>query len=91
MDSPGLEPGAFCMQSRRDTATPRTRAQPMETKLLIAKDIAYLQHNKHVVRTKSQVSLAERSKAPDSSSGGAIRVGSNPTADSFLLFSVISS
>ena len=25
-------------------------------------------------------SLAERSKAPDSSSGGAIRVGSNPTA-----------
>ncbi len=27
------------------------------------------------------VSLAERSKAPDSSSGGAIRVGSNPTAD----------
>ena len=26
------------------------------------------------------VSLAERSKAPDSSSGGAIRVGSNPTA-----------
>ena len=24
MDSPGLEPGAFCMQSRRDTATPRT-------------------------------------------------------------------
>ena len=30
------------------------------------------------------VSLAERSKAPDSSSGGAIRVGSNPTADMFL-------
>ena len=30
-----------------------------------------------------QVSLAERSKAPDSSSGGAIRVGSNPTADKF--------
>ena len=29
------------------------------------------------------VSLAERSKAPDSSSGGAIRVGSNPTADIF--------
>ena len=29
-------------------------------------------------------SLAERSKAPDSSSGGAIRVGSNPTAYSFL-------
>ena len=29
----------------------------------------------------SDVSLAERSKAPDSSSGGAIRVGSNPTAD----------
>ena len=28
-------------------------------------------------------SLAERSKAPDSSSGGAIRVGSNPTAVSF--------
>ena len=27
-----------------------------------------------------QDSLAERSKAPDSSSGGAIRVGSNPTA-----------
>ena len=25
-------------------------------------------------------SLAERSKAPDASSGGAIRVGSNPTA-----------
>ena len=31
------------------------------------------------------VSLAERSKAPDSSSGGAIRVGSNPTADSIIL------
>ena len=29
-------------------------------------------------------SLAERSKAPDSSSGGAIRVGSNPTAVKFL-------
>jgi hypothetical protein len=29
----------------------------------------------------NDVSLAERSKAPDSSSGGAIRVGSNPTAD----------
>ena len=28
-----------------------------------------------------RVSLAERSKAPDSSSGGEIRVGSNPTAD----------
>ena len=28
-------------------------------------------------------SLAERSKAPDSSSGGAIRVGSNPTAVKF--------
>jgi hypothetical protein len=28
----------------------------------------------------SRDSLAERSKAPDSSSGGAIRVGSNPTA-----------
>ena len=28
-------------------------------------------------------SLAERSKAPDSSSGGAIRVGSNPTAVTF--------
>jgi hypothetical protein len=27
VDSPGLEPGAFCMQSRRDTATPRTRAE----------------------------------------------------------------
>ena len=25
VDSPGLEPGAFCMQSRRDTATPRTQ------------------------------------------------------------------
>ena len=31
-----------------------------------------------------QVSLAERSKAPDSSSGGAIRVGSNPTADIYF-------
>ena len=31
------------------------------------------------------VSLAERSKAPDSSSGGAIRVGSNPTADTCIL------
>ena len=30
-------------------------------------------------------SLAERSKAPDSSSGGAIRVGSNPTAVIFIL------
>ena len=30
-------------------------------------------------------SLAERSKAPDSSSGGAIRVGSNPTAVNFIL------
>ena len=29
-------------------------------------------------------SLAERSKAPDSSSGGAIRVGSNPTAVIFV-------
>ena len=29
-------------------------------------------------------SLAERSKAPDSSSGGAIRVGSNPTAVNFF-------
>ena len=29
-------------------------------------------------------SLAERSKAPDSSSGGAIRVGSNPTAVIFF-------
>ena len=28
--------------------------------------------------------MAERSKAPDSSSGGAIRVGSNPTAVNFL-------
>ena len=31
-------------------------------------------------RIFSSDSLAERSKAPDSSSGGAIRVGSNPTA-----------
>jgi hypothetical protein len=31
-------------------------------------------------------SLAERSKAPDSSSGGAIRVGSNPTAVILLYF-----
>ena len=30
-------------------------------------------------------SLAERSKAPDSSSGGEIRVGSNPTVVSLLL------
>ena len=30
---------------------------------------------------KRSVSLAERSKARDSSSRGAIRVGSNPTAD----------
>jgi hypothetical protein len=35
-------------------------------------------------------SLAERSKAPDSSSGGAIRVGSNPTAVS-LFFSKLCS
>ena len=34
------------------------------------------------------VSLAERSKAPDSSSGGAIRVGSNPTADIFRFFAI---
>ena len=31
-------------------------------------------------------SLAERSKAPDSSSGGAILVGSNPTAVIFFFF-----
>lgn len=24
MDSPGIEPGAFCMQNRRDTTTPQT-------------------------------------------------------------------
>ena len=35
-------------------------------------------------------SLAERSKAPDSSSGGAIRVGSNPTAVKFLLWCAMS-
>ena len=34
--------------------------------------------------------MAERSKAPDSSSGGAIRVGSNPTADMFFLGSPVS-
>ena len=32
------------------------------------------------IRNVQEDSLAERSKAPDSSSGGAIRVGSNPTA-----------
>ena len=41
-----------------------------------------LMHNKQVD------SLAERSKAPDSSSGGAIRVGSNPTAVIFLIFAM---
>ena len=34
---------------------------------------------------QSRDSLAERSKAPDSSSGGAIRVGSNPTAVTFCV------
>ena len=34
--------------------------------------------------TDTDDSLAERSKAPDSSSGGAIRVGSNPTAVNFF-------
>ena len=35
--------------------------------------------------------MAERSKAPDSSSGGAIRVGSNPTADMYFFFLVLPS
>ena len=34
-------------------------------------------------RLLPHVSVAEWSKAPDSSSGGANRVGSNPTADTF--------
>ena len=34
-------------------------------------------------------SLAERSKAPDSSSGGAILVGSNPTAVRFCFFLIL--
>ena len=39
----------------------------------------------YFVRLVRHDSLAERSKAPDSSSGGANRVGSNPTA--VILFS----
>ena len=38
----------------------------------------------HIYFVLVVVSLAERSKAPDSSSGGAIRVGSNPTAVIFI-------
>ena len=38
----------------------------------------------HYTCVLSFVSLAERSKAPDSSSGGVIRVGSNPTADNVI-------
>ncbi len=32
MDLPGIEPGAFCMQSKRDTATPQTHSLLKEVK-----------------------------------------------------------
>ena len=43
-----------------------------------------MKHTRRAIVVRLRVSLAERSKAPDSSSGGAIRVGSNPTAVTFL-------
>ena len=43
-------------------------------------------HDHDASRPDSHDTLAEWAKAPDSSSGGAIRVGSNPTADSGNLY-----
>ncbi len=35
MDRPGIEPGAFCMQSRCDTTTPSTLSDILPNKLTL--------------------------------------------------------
>lgn len=45
MDSPGIEPGAFCMQNRRDTTTPQTLSKNYNFSYL-SNNINYTQFSK---------------------------------------------